>query len=93
MQKFGIVRDFVETDCEDKTVIETLKQTILRETDRWSICATLPRKLVRHQGRDGRMKANYISYDGYREDLSGQGRRQRGCSGNAASYLTAWESL
>jgi internalin A len=31
-QKFGFIREFIETDCEDGTGIEKLKQTILRET-------------------------------------------------------------
>lgn len=88
IQKFGIVRDFVETDCADETGIEELKQAILRETDRLEhLRDVFPASWCGIKDRLAAMETNYISYDQYRaicrENKEGDADAQE----QLASYL------
>ena len=88
MQKFGIVRGFIETDCKDRTGIEDLQKTIVRETDRLEhLRDAFPASWFGIKDRLAGMKAHSISYDEYRkicrENGEGEGRAQEAL----ASYL------
>jgi internalin A len=88
MQKFGIVRDFVETDCKNETGIEKLKQAILRETDRLEhLRDAFPASWFGIKDRLAGMEANYISYDEYRRICQENGEGEGVAQESLASYL------
>ena len=88
MQKFGIVRDFIETDCQDKTSIEKLEKTILRETDRLEhLRDAFPASWFGIKNRLAGMSANYISYDEYRKICRDNGEGEGDAQESLASYL------
>ena len=88
MQKFGIVRDFIETDCLNETGIEKLKKTILRETDRLEhLRDAFPASWFGIKDRLAGMDANYISYDEYRKICRENGEAKGADQEKLASYL------
>jgi internalin A len=87
-QKFAIIRDFVETDCEDETGIAALKQAILRETDRLEhLRDAFPANWFGIKDQLASMEANYISYDEYRKICRENGEGEGGAQESLASYL------
>ena len=88
MQKFGIVRGFIETDCKDRTGIEELKKAIIRETDRLEhLRDAFPASWFGIKDRLAGMKANYISYDEYRKICRENGEGEGAAQEALASYL------
>ena len=64
----GRIRDFIRTDCQDRTGIEELKQAVLRETDRLPhLRDKFPASWFSIKERLSTMTENYIAFDRYRE--------------------------
>jgi internalin A len=88
MQKFGIVRGFVETDCKDRTGIEDLQKTIIRENDHLEhLRDAFPASWFGIKDRLAGMQANYISYDEYRKICRENGEGEGAAQEALASYL------
>jgi internalin A len=88
MQKFGIVRGFIETDCKDRTGIEDLQKAIIRETDRLEhLRDAFPASWPGIKDRLAGMQANYISYDEYRKSCRENGEGEGSAQEALASYL------
>jgi internalin A len=88
MQKFGFVREFIETDCRDQTGVEELNETILRETDRLEhLRDAFPASWFGIKDRLAGMDANYISYDEYRKICRDNGEGKGSAQESLAFYL------
>jgi internalin A len=65
--KFPQIHDFVETDCEDRTGINRLRNTVLKETDALPhLRDEFPSTWFSIKDRLSVMKENYLTFDGYR---------------------------
>jgi len=68
MHKFPNIRDFIETDCADRTGINQLRDTIERETDRLEhLRDPFPVSWFKIKNLLATMQDNYITFDQYRE--------------------------
>ncbi len=75
-QKFPMVRDFIETDCEDRTGMSELRKAIERETDRLEhLRDVFPASWFSIKDRLAGMKENYLSFDRYRDICADNGEK------------------
>lgn len=87
-QKYPIIRDFIKTDCVDKTGLEQLQKAIERETDRLEgLRDAFPASWFTIKDTLARMSNNYLSFDEYRKECSKQGEIDQSAQDALAFYL------
>ena len=86
-QKYPI-REFIKTDCEDGTGIEELSKAIARETDRLEdLRKAFPTGWFTIKDKLATMKANYLSFDRYREICEEHGETNKKAQQDLAGFL------
>ena len=87
-KKYPFIREFVKTDCRDKTGIEELRKSITRETDRLEhLRYPFPPTWVAIKDSLESMEANYMSFDAYRELCTRHGLTERSDQDVLADHL------
>ncbi len=87
-KKFGNVREFVETDCEDCTGIESLASAIRRQAEQLDhLRAPLPAKWVAIKDRLGGLKENYITFRCYQQICKEEGELDAQTQDTLVRYL------
>jgi internalin A len=82
------VRNFVKTDCSDRTGIEELRKSIIREADRMEhLRDPFPTIWFKIKVRLGWMKDNYLSFDEYRNLCEQNGEPDKTAQESLADYL------
>ena len=87
-QKFPNIREFIQTDCDTETGIDTLRAAIERETDRLEhLRDPFPGSWFEIKKRLSDMKANYISFEKYREICQTDGEPEPSAQESLAVHL------
>ncbi len=87
-QKLPNIVDFLETDCETSHGIDTLRQTIERETDRLKhLRDSFPMSWFSIKDRISNMPENFISFEYYRNLCSKNGERDPAAQERLSTYL------
>jgi internalin A len=87
-QKYVGIREFVRTDCEDRTGITDLRRAIERETDRLEhLRVAFPANWFTIKDRLGGMKKSFLSFDEYREICVELGEASAETQDQLAGYL------
>ena len=87
-QKYPAVRDFIRTDCEDRTGIDELRTAIERETGRLEhLRDPFPASWFAIKDRLAGMVENYLTFDQYREICAASGEKEAKAQELLASYL------
>ena len=87
-QKFPNIREFIQTDCDTETGIDTLQAAIERETDRLEhLRDPFPGSWFEIKKRLSDMKANYISFEKYREICQADGEPEPSAQESLAVHL------
>jgi internalin A len=88
VQKFPLVRGFIQTDCADGTGIEGLRQAIERETDHLEhLRDAFPASWFAIKDRLASMRENYVTFDRYREICNNSDETDPLAQESLASYL------
>lgn len=83
-QKYPFIREFIKTDCKEKTGIEELRKAVERETDRLErLRDSFPATWFMIKNQLASMKKNFLSFDEYRNL----------CKQNGETDMTAQEAL
>ena len=87
-QKFPNIREFIQTDCDTEIGIDTLQTAIERETDRLEhLRAPFPGSWFEIKKRLSNMKANYISFEKYRDICQADGEPETSAQDSLAVHL------
>jgi internalin A len=87
-QKFLNIVDFLETDCETNHGLNTLRQTIERETDRLEhLRDAFPSSWFGIKDRIATMSENFISFERYRDLCANQGETDPTAQEQLSTYL------
>ncbi|HUT34009.1 MAG TPA: COR domain-containing protein [Planctomycetota bacterium] len=87
-QKFPAIRDFIATDCADRTGIAELRAAIERETDALEhLRASFPAAWFAIKDRLSGMKENYLTFDKYRGICDANGESGREAQDALATHL------
>jgi internalin A len=87
-QKFRKIVDFIETDCETSHGIDTLRQTIERETDRLEhLRDAFPASWFGIKDQIATMPENFISFERYRDLCTTQGETDPTAQERLSTYL------
>jgi internalin A len=87
-QKFLNIVDFLETDCETNDGIDTLSQTIERETDRLEhLRDAFPASWFGIKDRIATMPENFISFERYRDLCANEGETDPTAQEQLSTYL------
>jgi internalin A len=87
-QKFINIVDFLETDCETNEGLDTLRQTIERETDRLEhLRDAFPASWFGIKDRIATMPENFISFERYRDLCANQGETDPTAQEQLSTYL------
>ncbi|WOD41856.1 COR domain-containing protein [Nodosilinea sp. E11] len=87
-QKFPNIREFIATDCETGQGIDHLRVAIERETDALEhLRDPFPASWVTIKDRLADMKANYISFEQYRDICQADGETDYGAQDSLAVHL------
>jgi internalin A len=88
IQKFPNVRDFVETDCDDRTGIDALDQMIRQETDRLpNLRDAFPANWFAIKDRLAGMSENYLTFEQFRRICADNGETEDEAQDKLAFYL------
>lgn len=86
-QKYPI-REFIKTDCRDRTGIDELRRAIERETDRLEdLRKAFPADWFTIKDRLAAMKENYISFEHYQEICAQHGEKDEKAQQDLAGFL------
>ena len=87
-QKYPFIRDFVATDCEDRTGISDLRSTIEQETDQLKhLRDAFPEAWFTIKDKLAAMERNFISFEQYRELCAAEGEKDAKAQDSLAFYL------
>jgi internalin A len=87
-QKFPNIVDFIETDCETSDGINTLRETIKRETDRLEhLRDAFPASWFGIKDRIATMPENFISFERYRDLCTYEGETNNKAQEQLSTYL------
>jgi internalin A len=87
-QKFLNIVDFLETDCETNDGLDTLRQTIERETNRLEhLRDAFPASWFGIKDRIATMPENFISFERYRDLCANQGETDPIAQEQLSTYL------
>ena len=79
---------FIETDCQDGTGIETLRYTVLRQTDGLeNLRVAFPREWFAIKDSLPRQRRNYLTFDGFRSFCKARGVTSEDDQDRLARYL------
>ena len=88
MLKFPNIREFIETDCQDSTGIDILRDGIRRETDGLQhLREPFPASWMEIKNHLSEMKANCITFDRYREICATFGETDTKAQDSLAFFL------
>jgi internalin A len=88
IQKFPNIRDFIETDCDDRTGIDVLDQLIRRETDRLpNLRDAFPASWFSIKDRLAAMSENYLTFEQFRRICVDNGETEDEAQDKLAFYL------
>ncbi len=86
--KYPGIREFIETDCEDRTGIDDLHAAILRETDQLEgLRDVFPASWFDIKQKLGRTKKNYLTFEEYRSFCRDNGEDDDEAQERLAGYL------
>lgn len=89
-QKYPFIRDFIKTDCKNRTGIDQLDKAIQRETDRLEhLRDDFPASWFTVKDRLAGMKKNFLSFDEYREECAQLGEEDPKAQESLAFYLNS----
>jgi len=87
-QKYPAIREFIKTDCADRTGLVDLRRAIERETDRLEhLRDAFPASWFTIKDRLARMEKNYLTFDQYREVCTEEDETDRSAQESLAFYL------
>jgi len=89
-QKYPFIRDFIRTDCKDRTGIDELEKVVRRETDRLEhLRDAFPAKWFAIKDRLAGMEKNFLSFDEYRKECAELGEKDPKAQEALAFYLNS----
>lgn len=87
-QKHPAVRDFIETDCADRTGLDKLRAAVVQETGHLAhLRDAFPSSWFAIKDRLAGMKRNYLSFDEYRKLCAKHGEQDGAAQELLAAYL------
>jgi internalin A len=87
-QKYPMICEFIKTDCEDGTGLDTIRKVIERETDRLEhLRDAFPATWFTIKDRLARMRKNFLSFEDYRKLCSKLGEQNEDAQEALAFYL------
>jgi internalin A len=89
-QKYPFIRDFIRTDCKDRTGIDELDKAIHRETDRLEhLRDAFPASWFTVKDKLAGMKKNFLSFEEYRKECAKLGEKDEKAQEMLAFYLNS----
>lgn len=89
-QKYPSIREFIKTDCRDRTGIDELDKAIRRETDRLEhLRDAFPASWFMVKDRLAGMRKNFLSFEDYRKQCAKLGEKDPKAQEALAFYLNS----